>query len=87
MQYLHYDVQLGSRDAVQVVLDRQANVLLMDDANYSSYRCGRQYRYYGGVAKRSPVTLRAPCSGKWNVVVDLGGCGDSVRATVKRIRC
>jgi hypothetical protein len=67
---------------VRVELDAQANVMLMDDSNFSSYRSGRQFRYYGGRAKRSPVTLAAPHTGRWHVVVDLGGYAGHVNASV-----
>ncbi len=44
----------------EVTLDRTANVLLMDPANYDDYKHGRNYRYYGGYATRSPVHLVVP---------------------------
>lgn len=82
MNYLHYEVDLGRDDIVEVSLDRQANVLLMDDSNYAAYQAGRAYRYHGGLAKRSPLGLRAPHPGRWHVVVDLGGYSGAVRAAV-----
>jgi hypothetical protein len=63
-------------------LDRQANVRLLDDVNFYAYRSGRQHRYYGGRATRSPVTIPVPHSGRWHVVVDLGGYGGHVSASV-----
>jgi len=81
MKFLHWDMNAGPDNVIQVELDKQANVLLMDDSNFSSYRNGRSYRYYGGLAKRSPATLVPPHSGHWHVVVDLGGYAGSVRAS------
>jgi len=86
MNYLHYDLQLGPNDAVEVTLDKQANVRLLDDLNYSSYRRGEQHRYYGGLATKSPVRLSAPHSGHWHLVIDLGGYGGTVRASVRTIK-
>ena len=37
MNYLHYDFQLGPDQVVEVVLDKAANVKLLDDSNYYSY--------------------------------------------------
>jgi hypothetical protein len=85
MKFLHSRFHLNSRENVRVTLDSQANVLLMDDTNFSLYKRGDSHRYYGGLATQSPVTLSAPCVGFWNVVVDLGGYAGSVRASVRKI--
>lgn len=82
MKYLHWEVNAGPGNAVRVELDRQANVRLLDDLNYSAYRSGRRHHYYGGNATRSPVTIPVPHSGRWHVVVDLGGYGGHVSASV-----
>ncbi len=86
MEFLYWDVQLGSNDAVLVSLDSAANVLLLDPANFSRYRRGEDFTYYGGSAKASPVCLGAPHAGSWHVVVDLGGHAGSVRAGLRVIR-
>jgi hypothetical protein len=83
MNYLHYEFDLGGDDAVEVTLDKQANVRLLDQVNYGLYQQGKQHKYYGGLAKESPVTLKAPHSGHWHVVVDLGGYGGTVRASAR----
>ncbi|WP_165074794.1 DUF1883 domain-containing protein [Paludisphaera rhizosphaerae] len=82
MQFLHADSFLAQGEAAVVSLDSQANVMLMDDFNYSAYRSGRSFSCFGGLAERSPVRLFAPHFGHWNVVVDLGGYAGSVRAGV-----
>lgn len=86
MRFLHYTVQTGPSDVVQVSLDKQANVLLLDETNFQNFRHGRQYRYRGGLAKQSPVRLRAPHPGRWKVVVNLGGCPGTVRASCQVLR-
>jgi len=86
MNYLHYEFDLGPDDAVEVTLDRQANVRLLDSANYSRYQTGLQHRYHGGLAKESPVTIPAPHAGHWHVVVDLGGYAGTVRAYAEPVR-
>lgn len=85
MQYLHRRFHLNSQESVRVTVDSQANVRLMDDTNFSRFKQGGEHRYYGGLATRSQVTLSAPCSGYWNVVVDLGGYAGSVRASVCKV--
>ena len=58
---------------VHVSLNYSANVFLVDDINYSNYKMGLPYTYYGGHATSSPVVLSVPRSGDWYVIVDNGG--------------
>ena len=82
MNFLHYEVTLRSNNAVRVALDKQANVRLLDSHNFQKYKNGSEHRYYGGHATRSPFVISAPHAGHWHVVIDLGGYGGSVRASV-----
>lgn len=86
MNFLHYDLDLKAGDVVEVTLDKQANVRLLDEANFSSYKRGAQHRYYGGLVKTSPFRLPAPHAGHWHLVVDLGGHAGTVRASVRTVR-
>lgn len=86
MNYLHYDLNLQSNDLVEVTLDKQANVRLLDDTNYSVYQRGGQHRYYGGLATKSPVRLAAPHAGRWHLVIDLGGYAGTVTASLRTIK-
>lgn len=85
MNFLHYEVEAGPDNVIQVSLDRQANVLLMDISDFQNYRSGRAYNYRGGLAKRSPLNLVAPHQGRWHVVINLGGYAGTVRASVRVI--
>lgn len=68
---------LGNRKAGEVVevtiRGAGPNVLLLDGSNFSAFKSGRQYRYYGGLATRSPVRIPIPRGGRWYVVVHFGG--------------
>ena len=86
MNFLHYEVDADDGDVIEVTLDRQANIRLLDSGNFSNFRAGRQHRYVGGLAERSPIRLAAPRAGRWHVVVDLGGHAGSVRAGVRVLR-
>jgi hypothetical protein len=85
MKFSYYD--LGNRsggEVVEVILSgNAANVFLVDSSNFSAYKAGRKYTYYGGHATRSPVRLQVPRSGQWYVVIDLGGYGGSVRHSMR----
>lgn len=81
MKFLHWEGHLRAGQAVRVELSSQANVQIMDSSNFNNYRAGRRFTYRGGVAKTTPAIVRAPHSGHWHVVVDLGGYAGSVRAS------
>lgn len=84
MQFIHTDLGYRQRgEIVEITLSSGANVRLMDSSNFSNYRSGRQHRYYGGLAKQSPLRLTIPNSGHWHVAVDMQGLRGSTRASVR----
>ncbi|MGD8718897.1 MAG: DUF1883 domain-containing protein [Candidatus Zixiibacteriota bacterium] len=85
MRYLRYEFDAGPDDVIEVSLDKQANVILLDRVNYQGFRAGRRYKYYGGLATRSPFRLSPPHYGHWYVVVHRGGYPGSVRASARLI--
>jgi hypothetical protein len=87
LQFLHYDLgTIGPESVVEVTLTNAANVQLMDSPNFSSYRLGSAFHYYGGHVTKSPYRIRPPRADHWHVVVDLGGAPGTVRASVGVIR-
>ena len=86
MNCLHADFHGGPESVVIVTLDRQANVMLLDDLALSSYRSGGRFTYHGGWATKSPVQLRPPSNRHWHVVVDLAGRGGQLRAGIRVAR-
>jgi hypothetical protein len=85
VNFVHHDLGYRSRgDIVEITLSgNAANVRLLDSSNFSSYRNGRQHRYYGGLAKQSPVRLAIPHSGHWHVAVDMQGLRGQVRSSAR----
>ncbi len=83
MNFLYYELDAGTYDTIQVTLDTQANVRLLDSNNFQRYRSGQQHTYHGGLAQTSPVNLTVPYQGHWYLVIDLGGYGGAVRASVQ----
>lgn len=86
MKHLHYEVDAGPADTIQVTLDKQANVKVMDDTNYQKYCRGQRHNFYGGRAKVSPANISPPHQGHWHVAVDLGGYAGSVQVGVRVLR-
>jgi len=82
------DIDLGNcqaGDVAEVTLSAGANVRLMDSTNFSAYRNGRQHRFIGGLATKSPLRLEIPRGGHWHVAVDMQGLRGTVRASGRRI--
>lgn len=73
MAQIHSREFLNGGDAFVVNCSHQANVLVMDDANFSAYRRGRSARYYGGFFRRLPATIPVPHGGHWNAVLEAPG--------------
>jgi hypothetical protein len=85
VKFLQFDLGHQERGTdVQVTMSgNAANVLLLDSSNFAAFKNGRRHRYVGGQARRSPVRLRVPHSGRWHVVVHMGGLGGRVNASVR----
>jgi hypothetical protein len=85
MKFVHHD--LGQRKSGEIVeitlLGSAANVLLMDSSNFQSYKNGRQHKYMGGLATKSPVRLQIPRSGHWHVAVDMMGLRGNVKSSAR----
>lgn len=84
MEFIHQDLgQRAGGEVVEISLSGSAaNVRLMDNSNFNSYRNGRQHRYHGGLAKQSPIRLKIPSAGHWHITVDMTGLRGTVRASV-----
>lgn len=84
MQFTKYDLgNLKKGQTVVVTLSgNAANVRLMDSSNFNAYKNGRKHKYYGGLAKRSPVRIAVPHNGHWYITIDLMGLRGKVRSSV-----
>ena len=85
MKFLHTDLGVVAGGSVVVVRlsGTEANVLLLDDSNLASYRRGQRCQYHGGHFTRSPARIVVPTTGRWNVIVDLGGYVGTINASVE----
>lgn len=87
MKFTVYDLKQQKRgERIRVTLSGSAaNVRLMDSSNYSAYKNGRNHRYYGGLAKRSPVDFEIPRNGHWYVTVDMADLRGTVRSSIQAL--
>jgi hypothetical protein len=86
MNFIHTDFQGSEGDVAIVTLDAQANVMLLDESNFSAYQNAGTFNYFGGWATKSPVRLVAPRSGHWHIVIDMGGGAGQVRASIQVVQ-
>lgn len=70
MSHIHSRQYLNGGDSFVVNCTHQANVLVMDDSNLSTYRRGGSAKYYGGFFRRLPAHIPVPHSGHWNVLLE-----------------
>jgi len=84
MNFLKYDLgHLERGRIVEVELTSGANVRLMTSSEFNNYKNGKPHRFTGGLAKKSPVRLQVPNSGRWYVAVDMQGLRGSTKASVR----
>lgn len=73
MDHLASQFDLSAGDTVEVRIDQPTNVHLMDAHNYQLYGQLRSYHAVGGGFTAGVVRLAAPTTGRWLLVLDLGG--------------
>jgi hypothetical protein len=79
MDFLDSAVTTNPGDLIQVVFrGRGANIGLIDEFDFQSFRAGHPFRFHGGYYRTSPVHLRPHSAGRWHVVVDFSGNAGSV---------
>lgn len=86
MNYLVFEVDAYPADTIKVNLEQQANVRLMDYANYQRYKLGQTNDFVGGHVTKTPFLIKPPKFAHWYVVIDLGGASGSLKADVELIK-
>jgi hypothetical protein len=62
-----------------------ANVFLVDPSNYTSFKAGRGFTYYGGLIERTPHDLVIPRAGRWYIVAHSWGLRYPARISVEKL--
>lgn len=73
-------------DVFRVELTAAANVFMVDSSNLSSFKNGRDFRYYGGLITRSPHDFVVPRAGRWHIVAHTWGLRNSARISVSPLQ-
>ncbi|MGV8937157.1 MAG: DUF1883 domain-containing protein [Allorhizobium sp.] len=86
-RYTHYDLkELRAGTIIEVTLSAVANVRLMTPGNFQRFKEALDFKYSGGVAKKSPIRLPIPESGHWHMIVDMEGHHGLADSAVKMIQ-
>ena len=74
MDYLYFDLKyLKQNDIVKAIIKgTECNVILLNSINFSNYKSGRKFEYYGGHYDHSPAVITVPHYDHWYLVVDSG---------------
>ena len=73
-RFTHYDIkEQRPGTIVEVSLSAVNNVRLMTAPNFQRFTEVLDFKYIGGVARKSPIRLAIPESGHWHIVVDMEG--------------
>lgn len=85
-KYRHYDLKLlRAGSIIEVSLSAVNNVKLMTPANFQRFTEMLEYKFLGGMVKKSPIRFSIPESGHWHLVVDADGHAALAESDVKLI--
>ncbi|CCF19240.1 conserved protein of unknown function [Pseudorhizobium banfieldiae] len=83
-RFKHFDLK-GQRGGtvIEVTLSAVNNVRLMTAGNFQRFKELLDFKYVGGVAKKSPIRLVIPEDGHWHLIVDMEGHHGLAECSVK----
>jgi hypothetical protein len=83
-RFTHYDLKAQrAGTTIEVTLNAVNNVRLMTAVNFQRFTEMLDFKYVGGVAKRSPIRLVIPENGHWYLIVDMEGHHGLAESSVK----
>lgn len=85
-RFTHYDLKEQRAGAIiEVTLSAVNNVRLMTAPNFQRFKETLDFKWVGGVAKKSPVKVTIPESAHWHLIVDMEGHHGLAESSVKMI--
>ena len=85
-RFTHYDLhELRAGTIIEVTLSAVNNVRLMTPSNFQRFKELLDFKYLGGVAKKSPIKLAIPEAGHWHLIVDMEGHHGLAESSVKLV--
>ncbi|KQQ58807.1 MULTISPECIES: DUF1883 domain-containing protein [Rhizobium/Agrobacterium group] len=85
-RFTHYDLkELRAGAIIEVSLNAINNVRLMNSGNYQRFTEMLDFKYLGGVAKKSPLRVVIPETSHWHLIVDCEGHAALAESSVKML--
>jgi hypothetical protein len=85
-RFTHYDLkELRAGTSIEVTLSAVNNVRLMTAPNFQRFTEMLDFKYLGGVAKKSPIRLKIPETSHWHLIVDMEGHHGLAESAVKML--
>lgn len=85
-RFTHYDLKdQRAGTIIEVTLSAVNNVRLMTHTNFQRFKETLDFKFLGGVAKKSPLNIVIPESGHWHLIVDMEGHHGLAESKVKMI--
>ena len=85
-RFNHFDLREQRPGTIlEVTLSAVNNVRLMNATNFQRFKEGLDFKYLGGVARKSPVKMVIPELADWHLIVDMEGHHGLAEATVKLV--
>lgn len=86
-RYTHYDLgMLREGTIIEVTLSAVNNVRLMSGINFQRFTEVLDFKYIGGIARKSPVRMTIPETSHWHVIVDMEGHHGLADSSVKMVQ-
>jgi hypothetical protein len=85
-RFTHYDLKdLRAGTIIEVSLSVVNNVRLMTSPNFQRFTEMLDFKYLGGVARKSPIRLTIPETSHWHMIVDMEGHHGLAESSVKML--
>lgn len=85
-RFTHYDLrELRAGAVIEVSLNAVNNVRLMTSGNYQRFTELLDFKFIGGIAKKSPLRLTIPETSHWHLIVDCEGHHALAESSVKML--
>ncbi|MFF2320038.1 DUF1883 domain-containing protein [Agrobacterium sp. NPDC058088] len=85
-RYTHYDLkELRAGTTLEISLSAVNNVRLMTGANFQRFTELLDFKYLGGVAKKSPIRIAVPETMHWHLIIDAEGHSGLAESSVKML--
>lgn len=85
-RFTHYDLkELRAGTVIEIALSAVNNVRLVTAGNFQRFTEMLDFKYLGGVAKKSPIRLVIPESSHWHLIVDSEGHNGLAESSVKML--